>query len=140
MKTIIMYYTFGGSTKKEAEKIAEANKDAILCEVLEKKKRNIFTAFFPGCKQAMKRSTSEIKGIPHDLAGYERIMIVAPVWAGFPVPAFNAMVNLLPAGKEVELFLCSGSGEASKSEEGTKKMIQDKNCKLIAYHDIKTSK
>lgn len=140
MKTIIMYYTFGGSSKKEAEKIAEANKDAILCEVLEKKKRNIFTAFFPGCSQAMKRSASEIKEILYDLASYERIMIVAPVWAGFPVPAFNAMVNLLPTGKEVELFLCSGSGETSKSEEGTKKMIQDKNCKLIAYHDIKTSK
>ena len=113
---------------------------AVLCEVQEKKKRNMFTAFISGCPQAMKRIASEIQEIPYDLADYERIVIVAPIWAGFPVPAFNAIVNLLPAGKEVELFLCSGGGEAPKSEEGTKKMIQDKNCKLIAYHDIRTSK
>lgn len=140
MKTIVMYYTFGGASKKEAERIAAEDKDAVLCEVQEKKKRNMFTAFFPGCPQAMKRSASEIKEILYNLTDYERIVIVAPIWAGFPVPAFNAIVNLLPAGKEVELFFCSGGGEAPKSEEGTKKIIQDRNCKLIAYHDIRTSK
>ena len=140
MKTIIMYYTFGGTSKKEAERIADENKDSVICEVQQKKKYNIITAFFSGCPKAMKRQVVEIKEVPYDLAHFDRIIFVAPIWAGFPVPAFNAMVNLLPAGKEVEIFMCSGGGEAPKSEEGTKKMIQDKNCKLIAYHNIKTSK
>ena len=88
----------------------------------------------------MKRQVVEIKDVQYDLSDFDRIIFVAPIWAGFPVPAFNAMVNLLPTGKEVEIFMCSGGGEAPKSEEGTKKMIQDKNCKLIAYHNIKASK
>ena len=33
MKTIIMYYTFGGTSKKEAERIADENKDSVICEV-----------------------------------------------------------------------------------------------------------
>ena len=140
MKTIIMYYTFGGRSKKEAERIAYETNDVVLCEVQQKKKYNIFTAFILGCPKAMKRQVVEIKDVPYDLEGFDRIIFVAPIWAGFPVPAFNAMVNLLPTGKEVEIFMCSGGGEATKSEEGTKKMIQDKNCKLVAYHNIKTSK
>lgn len=140
MKTIIMYYTFGGTSKKEAERIAYETNDVVLCEVQQKKKYNIFTAFILGCPKAMKRQVVEIKDVPYDLEGFDRIIFVTPIWAGFPVPAFNAMVNLLPVGKEVEIFMCSGGGEAPKSEEGTKKMIQDKNCKLVAYHNIKTSK
>ena len=33
MKTIIMYYTFGGTSKKEAERIADEKKNVVLCEV-----------------------------------------------------------------------------------------------------------
>lgn len=140
MKTIIMYYTFGGASKKEAERIAYEKDNVVLCEVQQKKKYNIFTAFILGCPKAMKRQVVEIKDVQYDLEDFDRIIFVTPIWAGFPVPAFNAMVNLLPAGKEVEIFMCSGAGKAPKSEEGTKKMIQDKNCKLVAYHNIKTSK
>lgn len=140
MKTIIMYYTFGGSSRKEAEKLAENNKEAVLCEIKEVKKKNIITAFLSGCPGALKRNASNIKPIAYQLGNYERIILVAPVWAGFPVPAFNAMVNLLPKGKEVELFLCSAGGETPKSIDGTKQMIIDKGCKLVGYHDIKTAK
>lgn len=138
MKTIVMYYTFGGTSKKEAEHIAAEKKGVVLCEIEQKKKYNIITAFFSGCPKAMKRKVVEIKEVPYNLEAFEHIILVAPIWAGYPAPAFNAMVDLLPQGKEVEIFMCSGSGESIKSEEGTKKIIQDKNCKLIAYHNIKT--
>lgn len=140
MKTIIMYYTFGGRSKKEAERIADENKEAVLCEVKQKKKYNIITTFFSGCPKAMKRKATEITEVQYNLAAFDHIIFVAPIWAGFPAPAFNSMINLLPSGKDVEIYMCSGGGEATKSEEGTKKMIKDKNCKLIAYHNIKTSK
>ena len=140
MKTMIMYYTFGGRCKKEAEHIANETKNAVLCEIQQKKKYNIFTAFFSGCPSAMKRKSAQIKDVPYNLEDFDRIILVTPIWAGYPAPAFNSMVNLLPEGKEVEIFMCSGSGKAPKSEEGTKKMIEDKKCKLVAYHNIKTSK
>ena len=43
MRTIIMYYTFGGSSRKEANRIADENVNSVLCEIKEEKKRNIIT-------------------------------------------------------------------------------------------------
>lgn len=139
MKTIVLYYSFGGSTKAEAEKIAK-EKGATLCQVEEAKNRSTLSASFLGCPSAMKRKASKIKPIAHNLKEFDRIIIGGPIWAGFPAPAVNAIFNALPSGKEVELFFCSGGGEAPKSEEGTKELVTQKGCKLISYRDIKTGK
>mgnify|MGYP001148291225 CR=1 FL=1 len=37
MKTIIMYYTLGGTSKKEAERIASENENVVICEVQQRK-------------------------------------------------------------------------------------------------------
>ena len=140
MKKIVLYYTFGGSSRKEAERIASQDLESVLCEVLEQKKRSMLSAFFSGCPQALKRKASLIKELPFSLTEFDRIILVAPVWAGYPVPAFNAMVDRLPQGKEVEIYLCSAGGETPKSEAGTKELIEQKKCKLISFHQIKTSK
>jgi len=139
MKTIIMYYSLKGSSKKEAEKTANQNMGAVLCEVTEKRKRNMFSAFIPGCPQSMNRKKSEINSIPYQMENYDKIILIAPIWGGFPAPAFNAMVELLPNGKDVEVVLCSAGGETPKSMEGTKQIIRDKGCNLIEYRDVKTA-
>ncbi len=137
MKTAIVYYTFGGSTKKEAESLALAL-NAPLYRVREKRNRSFIGSFISGCYHAMHRKASAIQKPDVDLKAFDRILLGSPVWAGFPAPAFNAMVELLPTGKEVEVFLCSGGGETLKSEQGTKAMIQRKGCTLVAYRDVKT--
>ena len=137
MKTIVLYYTYGGSTKAEAEKIAK-ERGATLCQVEETKKRGMLSAFLSGCPKATKRKASEIKPIAHNLKEFDRIIIGGPIWAGHPAPAINAIFNALPDGKEVELFMCSGGGETPKSAEGTKNLVVQKGCKLISYRDVKT--
>lgn len=139
MKTIVLYYSLGGRTKAAAERIA-AEKNAEIYEVEELKKRGFFNALFKGCPSSMKREASEIKTLGCNLDEYDKIIIGAPVWGGFPAPAFNAMLNFLPAGKEVELFICSGGGETPKSEQGTKELIKAKGCTLTSYRNIKTGK
>ena len=137
MKTIVLYYSFKGSTKAEAEKIAK-EEEADICRIEEVKKRNIFSAFIPGCQNAIKRKASAIKPLACDLAQYDRIIIGSPIWGGYPVPAFNAIVQALPPEKDVALFFCSEGGETPKSKQGTIDMIQTKGCKLTSYEDIKT--
>lgn len=136
MKTLVIYYSHSGKTKKEAEKLA-ASVGGELCEVTEVKKRGVFGAYFIGCPQALKRVVPAIRPIGAKLEDYERIYIGAPIWAGHPAPAFNAVVKALPAGREVGLFLTSGSGDSSKSADGTKKLIENKGCNVIEYKDIK---
>lgn len=96
MKTIVLYYSFGGSTKAEAERIAEET-GAVLCRIEERKNRNIWTSIIPGCPQAMKRKASPIKSFNCDLLSFDKIIIGAPIWAGFPAPAFNSIVQALPS-------------------------------------------
>lgn len=139
MKTIVLYYSFGGSTKAEAERIAAEN-DAVLCRVEETRNRSLLSAFVPGAPNSMNRKASEIKQIEQDLNSFDRIIIGCPIWGGYPAPAFNAIVEMLPRDKEVELFFCSGGGDTQKSSQGTKDLISKKGCKLISYRDVKTEK
>ncbi len=137
MKNIIIYYTFGGSAMKEAERLA-AELQAPVYRVREARSRSVLGAFVPGGYQAMHRKASAIKPLDIRLQDYDRIIIGSSVWGGFPAPAFNAMVELLPKGKEVEVFLCSAGGETPKSEQGTRELIEKKGCTLVSYRDIKT--
>ncbi len=139
MKSIVLYYTLGGSSKKEAERIAEQI-GADLCCVKEKRKRGIVSAFMPGSIWAMKRKASDIEPLGIDLNEYEKIVIVCPIWANFPAPAFNAVVGILPQGKQVELNLCSGGGSSEKSKQGTIELIEKALCIVVSYRDIKTDK
>ena len=139
MKTIVLYYSFGGSTKAEAERIAAEN-DAVLCRVEEAKNRRLLSAFFPGAPKAMSRKASKIKQIGQDLNSFDRIIIGCSIWGGYPAPAFNAIAELLPSGKEVELFFCSAGGETPKSSQGTKDLISEKGCRVMSYRDVKTGK
>ena len=138
MKTIILYYTFGGSTKKEAERLAK-ELNATTYRVKETRNRCFLAAFVPGGFYAMKRKTVAIQPIKVNLKEYDRIILGCPVWAAYPAPAFNSIVEQLPAGKEVGIFLCSGGGDTKKSEEGTKALIEKKGCKVISYQDVVTS-
>ena len=54
MKSAIPFYSFGGATRKEAAKRAAQN-GADVFELVEAKKRGIFSAFLSGCPQALGR-------------------------------------------------------------------------------------
>ncbi len=137
MKTVIIYYTFGGSTKEEAERLAD-EMNVPEYRVIERRKRSFFGSFIPGVPSAIKRKVSEVEPIDVNLQDYDKIIIGCPIWAGHPAPAFNAIVKMLPAGKEVELFFCSTSGDSSASAEGTKELIVKQGCTVAAYRDVRT--
>lgn len=137
MKTILLYYSFMGSTKIEAEKIAEET-CAVLCRIEEEKATNMLKAFIFGCPHALKRKAERIKPIQYELKSFDKIIIGAPVWAGFPAPVFNSIVQALPPGKEIELFFCSGGGSTPKSKQGTIDFLESKECKVLSYKDICT--
>ena len=125
MSTVILYYSLSGITKAYAEKTAaEAGSD--LYEINEVKKRNSFTAFFPGIFHAMQCKCSAIITPRTDLAVYDEIMIMGPIWAGHPAPAVNSIINLLPAGKAVSLVCLSSGGGYDLSKTAT--LITEKGC------------
>lgn len=139
MDTVIVYYTFGGSTKAEAEKLGN-ELSAPVYRVKEKRSKSLFGSFVPGCYQAMKRKRVKIQPLEADLNAFDRIVIGSPVWAACPAPAFNSIVDLLPAGKEVEIFLCQGGDDPRKSDAETKTLVEARGCTLTGIRTIKTGK
>jgi len=137
MKTVIIYYTFGGSTRTEAERLAD-ERDAPAYRVNEKRKRSFFGTVIPGVPMAIKRKASEVEQIDVNLQDYDIIIIGCPIWASHPAPAFNAIVKMLPSGKEVELFFCSSGGDSAASAEETKELIVKQGCTVTAYRDVQT--
>jgi hypothetical protein len=109
MANVILYYSLSGTTKVFAEKTAaETGADPI--EICELKKRNPFTSFSPGVFQAGRLKRTAIKPLEADLAAYNEIVIMGPIWAGHPAPAVNSAIDLLPAGKTVSLVCTSMRG------------------------------
>lgn len=137
MKSAVVYYTFGGSTRKEAERIG-AELGADVFRVREAKNRSLIGSFIPGGFQAMKRKKPKIMQPEFDLSQYERIYIGCPVWAAYPAPAFNAIVDLLPAGAEVEIFLCAGGNDPRDSDAETRRLVEAHGCKVTRLYTIPT--
>jgi multimeric flavodoxin WrbA len=132
--TAVVYYSYSGNTRKKAEKFAKAHGLPII-EVTMKKPYGKLTAFLSGCPKAMGRKSVPID-ISRNLAEYDSFAVFMPVWAGHPAPPFNALVDALPKGASVELFLCSAGGETLKSE-ATAAFCEGKGIKLKSYTDIK---
>ena len=138
MKTAILYYTLGGATRAEAAKRA-ASSDADVFEVLEVKKRGIFSAFIPGCPQALNRKATPIQPLSIDWSLYDSVMLLAPVWAGHPAPAFNSALALVPKDKTIHIVLCSGGGETPKSKQPTLDLLKEQGYTVASYEDVRTA-
>lgn len=136
MKTIVVYYSYSGHTKMEAERIAIAENADLAAARDAGKRPGTFKAFLMGCPAALRMKCWPIAPLNADLDAYDIIVLMAPVWAGHPAPQFNALVDQLPTGKQVKVALVSGSGQSSAKEK-LELRIADKGCKLIGYEDIK---
>ncbi len=139
MKTVILYYTFGGATMTEAERLGKELESSVY-RIREIKKRCLFTSFIPGGFQAMQQKKVPVTKPDVNLDEFDDIMIGCPIWANYPAPAFNSIVSWLPKGKHVELFFMSGSGNPLPNEKGIVQTILDKGCEVVSIRNVKTGK
>lgn len=111
MYTLVAYYSFTGRTHYEAKRMAE-RVGGELYEVREQKRRSLYSAYLFGPSQARRRKYVVVEPIAVNMEDYDRIIIMCPIWGGYPAPAFNSIVRELPVGREVEIYLTSDSGRA----------------------------
>ncbi len=70
---------------------------------------------------------------------FDRVIIMAPVWAGYPAPVFNAIVKGLYRGMAVEVVLVSGSGNSINSKGRVMEMLDHQGVKVVSYKDVKAT-
>jgi flavodoxin len=136
MKTLIIYYSFEGSTKL----IAETIKNKLDADILELKlKKDIkthgFMKYVWGGKMVVMKESPELEKFDININDYNQIIFGTPVWAGIFVPAFRTFFNNYKfSGKNVALFICHDGGPG-KTLDKMKAELQGND--VIATQDFK---
>ena len=137
MKTMILYYSYGGTTKKLAEKMAE-ERNAELYEVKDKKRPPLIKAVFVGCACSIRQIPTAIEPIVMDMEQYDRIIIMAPIWNGNAAPPIYNVISMLPPGSLVEFYFVSKSGRSNQAAIIT--MIDEAHCTIVEYINLEAPK
>jgi len=112
MKSIIIYYSYSGNTRKVAAALTEYFKDRASIEAVELRPQDESASFFSQCKRALCRKRAQLQGVNFDLSGYDLIFFGTPVWAFGPAPAMNAYLDKCFGlkNKGAIIFTTYGSG------------------------------
>ena len=112
MKSVIVYYSYSGNTKKVAGVLAEALRKKGETEELELVALDEPGSFLGQCGRAFRHMEARIQDVNFDLSKYDLICFGTPVWAFGPTPALNTYLDKCSGiqGKEVILFSTYGSG------------------------------
>jgi len=136
MKTLVLFHSYTGKTKKLAA-VKAAKLGADIEEITDVKRPSVIGAYAIGGFRAIRRKGTPIKPIQSQLDSYDKIILMSPVWASRPTPAINSAIACIPSGKRIELNMVSASGSTGKSAEGTKALIYGRGCEVTEYTDIK---
>jgi len=136
VKKIALFYSFDDKTRRIAySKEDELKVDAML-EIKEAKRRSKFNTIITGRFEAMQLKKSEIEPLGVDLSEYGTIIIFMPLWGSYPAPVMNSIIELLPRGKNIELYMTSSNGQSAKSADNTSNLIQKRGALVTKYVDI----
>lgn len=92
MKTLIIYYSSGGSTEIMAKTLSMHLKADII-EIKDLKNRKGFANRFLSSVDAFRESKTEISPAKLDLTDYGLIYIGTPTWANKPAPAIITLID-----------------------------------------------
>lgn len=112
MKSLIIYYSYSGNTKKVAEVLREALAQKGEANMARLKPEDESDNFFLQSVRAFRKKRAVIKEAPFDMRGYDLVCIGSPVWAFGPAPAVNTYIDRLKnlQGKDALSFITYGSG------------------------------
>lgn len=117
MKTLIIYYSYSGTTDKVANIYAGILRKKGDVSIQRLKPKQEVTSFVGQCRAAFAKKRVELQdGVTYDVKGYDLLLIGSPVWAFAPTPAINTYLDKLSGmeGKRVVMLLTSGSGAGVK--------------------------
>ncbi len=118
MKTLIVYFSRSGVTRKAAEKIS-ANLGADLEEITEKKNRKGIFGFLKSGMEAYTERLVTIDQPKHDASQYDLVVIGTPVWAGkMSSPVRSYIANNKDKLKSVAFFATLGGEDAQNTLAG----------------------
>lgn len=110
MKCVVLYYSYGGNTRKVAKKIAEAvGADLVEIETVKPYTGSYDHVVDQGQKEVNSGFCPELKQVNVDLNQYDAIVLGSPVWWYTFAPAMNSFLRDTDlSGKSVYPFATNG--------------------------------
>jgi len=111
MKSLVVFYSRTGPTKRVAEVIADTLKCDVE-EIIDTKNRKGLFGYLRSGSDAIRKRLTNIKEIKYNPADYDLIVLGTPNWGGIFTPAIRTYVTQNQDKiKKVAFFItCGGSG------------------------------
>jgi flavodoxin len=133
-KILVLFYSYEGSTRKIAERIATSI-DADIEEIkpVNEMKSKGFSKYVWGGSQVVMKKRPELMPLKVDLDQYDTILLGTPVWAGtFTPPIYSLLENGSLKNKKIACFYCHLGG-ADKAVARARAAIEKDNTLLSTY-------
>ena len=143
MKSIIVFYSYSGNTKKVAEILAGALAERGEVGQIELACFDESKTFLGQCHRAFFHIRGQIQPVKFDLSDYDLICFGTPVWAFAPAPAMNTYLDNCVGleGKEIILFTTYGSGTGNeRCLDYMRKILSQKGAKGFKRLSIQQGK
>lgn len=131
MKTLVVYYSRTGTTRKLAEKIASIL-GCDIGEIIDLKNRKGLFGFLGAGYSAFTRRLTEIKAPDRDPSAYELLVVGTPIWAGNITPAIRTYLSENATGGTAQKYALFYT---SYSTDEQKKAVAD-FCSLIKGNPV----
>jgi flavodoxin len=132
MKTLIVYYSRTGITKKVAEYL-QRKLNCDIEEIIDTKKRDGVLGYIIGGKDAMQKNLTTIKPLTKNITDYEQIIIGTPVWGHKITPAVRTFIAENKSKlKNIAVFCTMGSSGMEATLNETEKVCEKVACAKLS--------
>lgn len=137
MKTLILFYSRTGTTRKVAEKMATIL-GADIEEVSDSINRSGIRGYLISGKEAVSKKIIKINPIIHNVSDYDLVIIGTPVWAWTMSSPIRSLITEQKENFKQVAFFCTQGGEGNQG--ALSDMIKLSNKEPIATLSLLTKK
>lgn len=125
MKTVVVYYSLEGGTKRYAEIMAKELGADLISLIPEKEvPKSSFRKYLWGGKSVIFKERPKLMNGTLDVSKYDLILLGTPIWAGtFTAPMNTFIHDTKIHGKKVALFACHAGGGVGKCFSSIKEQL-----------------
>ena len=115
MKSLVVYYSRTGNTRKVAQAIAGVLK-ADVEEIVDLKDRAGVKGYLLAGRDAMRKEETPIEPIKHDVTAYDLVVVGTPVWAfTMAAPVRSFLVGPGSSARRMAFFCTMGGSGANRA-------------------------
>jgi len=132
-KTLVIYYSLEGSTKKIAEWIGkETGVDVAAVHPRRELKAKGFGKYILGGFQVVTKQKPALQPFTLNLDEYDIVLLGAPIWAGTFAPPVNTLLSSYLKNKKVGYFYCYEGGDKNAVAKA-KRAVNKENTLISAF-------